>query len=92
MCEYCSSINSVSLQNPLVDYELNMGDLGRSYVGIYIRHKESEDGCIASYLDMYLTSHNIGADTIKRMKRIYYCPICGRNLKEEKTNDKTRKT
>ena len=77
MCEYCSSINSVSLQNPLVDYELNMGDLGRSYVGIYIRHKESEDGCIASYLDM---------------KRIYYCPICGRNLKEEKTNDKTRKT
>ncbi len=83
MCEYCSGLNAISLKNPLVDFELNMGDLGRSYLGIYIRHKTSEQGNEASYLDLCMTSHNIGADNIRRLKRINYCPICGRDLKEE---------
>ncbi|MBO6239524.1 MAG: hypothetical protein J6O61_01575 [Butyrivibrio sp.] len=87
MCEYCSDLNAISLKNPIVDFELNMGDLGRSYMGIYIRHKMSDKGYKVSCLDLCMTSHNIGADTIRRLKRIYYCPICGRYLKEEDKND-----
>ncbi len=75
MCDYCNSIYSMVAKIPIIDCEINLGDIGKAKLGAYI--KSSDFG---TFIDMAIDNYGYGASTIRRTAEIFYCPKCGRKL------------
>ncbi len=82
MCDFCNGISSIPSRIPLIDMDISFGILGKSRLAIYTRNLEH-----GSYLDLYIDSYGVGAETVERLKKIHCCPVCGQQLCKEENYD-----
>ncbi len=78
MCDYCNNINSLVAKVPVVECDVNMGDIGKANLGVYIKHSN-----YGSFLDLNLNNYGLGGKTVHRSRQVYYCPMCGRRFEED---------
>lgn len=77
MCDYCANGRLQTGKIPIVDFDIDIGVLGKSKFEMFIRHYDTGSFFISSF-----DSYGYGGQTIKASQKIMYCPICGASLED----------
>ena len=70
MCEYCT--HNPQKQIPVIDADISYGVLGKSRVAMMVHHQEK-----GAFLSLFMDNYGLGGQTVSRMKKLNFCPICG---------------
>ena len=73
-CKYCSS-NSLVGNKAFIEAPVCFGILGNMILSEYIAKYDD-----ATFLNISLDTYGIGANQIRRVQKIKYCPVCGDKL------------
>lgn len=77
MCEYCT--NNTHRLFPIIETEIDYGVLGKSTMAMAVRYLED-----TAFLTLSLDNYGLGGQTVKKIRQIDFCPMCGAAVNNRK--------